>query len=48
VMLSTSGNVVNIPMEQVPVQSRNGRGARLMTLDEEDGVASATWVFRQN
>jgi DNA gyrase subunit A len=48
VMLSTSGNVVNIPMEQVPVQSRNGRGARLMGLDEDDGVASATWVFRQN
>ena len=48
VMLSTSGNVVNIPMEQVPIQSRNGRGARLMTLDEEDRVASATWVFRQN
>jgi DNA gyrase subunit A len=48
VMLSTSGNVVNIPMEQVPIQSRNGRGARLMTLDEDDGVASATWVFRQN
>jgi len=48
VMLSTKGNVVNIPMEQVPVQSRNGRGARLMTLDEDDGVASATWVFRQS
>jgi DNA gyrase subunit A len=48
VMLSTKGNVVNIPMEQVPVQSRNGRGARLMTLGEDDGVASATWVFRQN
>ncbi len=48
VMLSTSGNVVNIPMEQVPIQSRNGRGARLMTLDEDDSVASATWVFRQN
>jgi DNA gyrase subunit A len=48
VMLSTTGNVVNIPMEQVPVQSRNGRGARLMGLDEDDGVASATWVFRQN
>jgi DNA gyrase subunit A len=48
VMLSTKGNVVNIPMEQVPVQSRNGRGARLMTLGEDDGVASATWVFRQS
>jgi DNA gyrase subunit A len=48
VMLSTTGNVVNIPMEQVPVQSRNGRGARLMGLDEDDSVASATWVFRQS
>jgi len=47
VMLSTKGNVVNIPMEQVPVQSRNGRGARLMGLAEDDFVASATWVFRQ-
>jgi len=48
VMLSTRGNVVNIPMEQVSIQSRNGRGARLMGLDEDDSVASATWVFRQN
>jgi DNA gyrase subunit A len=48
VMLSTRGNVVNIPMEQVSIQSRNGRGARLMTLAEEDSVASATWIFRQS
>jgi DNA gyrase subunit A len=48
VMLSTGGNVVNIPMEQVSIQSRNGRGARLMTFAEDDSVASATWVFRQN
>jgi DNA gyrase subunit A len=48
VILSTKGNVVNIPMEQVPIQSRNGRGARLMSLDEDDIVASATWVVRQN
>src|SRR5512136_119896 len=48
VMLSTKGNVVNIPMEQVPIQSRNGRGARLMTLDQDDTLASATWVFRPN
>jgi len=48
VMLSSRGNVVNIPMEQVPVQSRNGRGARLMSLAEDDSVASATWVSRQN
>ncbi len=48
VMLSTKGNVVNIPMEQIPIQSRNGRGARLMGLGEDDTVASATWVLRQN
>lgn len=47
VMLSTKGNVVNIPMEQVPVQSRNGRGARLMAVAENDSLASATWVLRQ-
>ena len=48
VMLSTRGNVVNIPMEQIPIQSRNGRGARLMSLAEDDSVASATWVFRHD
>jgi DNA gyrase subunit A len=48
VMLSTKGNVVNIPMEQIPIQSRNGRGARLMSLAEDDTVASATWVFRHD
>ncbi len=48
VMLSAKGNVVNIPMEQVPIQSRGGRGARLMTLDEDDSLVSATWVLRQN
>ncbi|MDH4068561.1 MAG: DNA gyrase subunit A, partial [Dehalococcoidia bacterium] len=48
VMLSTGGNVVNIPMDQVPIQSRNGRGARLMTLDEDDSLASATWVLRHS
>jgi DNA gyrase subunit A len=48
VMLSTKGNVVNIPMEQIPIQSRNGRGARLMSLGEDDTVASATWVFRHD
>jgi DNA gyrase subunit A len=48
VILSTKGNVVNIPMEQIPIQSRNGRGARLMGLDEDDTVASATWVFRHD
>ena len=48
VMLSTKGNVVNIPMEQIPIQSRNGRGARLMSLSEADSVVSATWVFRHD
>jgi DNA gyrase subunit A len=48
VMLSIRGNVVNIPMEQIPIQSRNGRGARLMSLAEDDTVASATWVFRHD
>ena len=48
VMLSTKGNVVNIPMEQIPIQSRNGRGARIMGLAEDDTVASATWVFRHD
>ncbi len=48
VMLSTRGNVVNIPMKQIPIQSRNGRGARLMSLAEDDAVVSATWVFRHD
>jgi DNA gyrase subunit A len=48
VMLSARGNVVNIPMEQVSVQGRAGRGAKLMGLAEDDSVASATWVFRQD
>jgi DNA gyrase subunit A len=47
VMLSAKGNVVNIPMQQVPIQGRDSRGARLMGLDEDDTVVSATWVFRQ-
>jgi DNA gyrase subunit A len=48
VMLSTRGNVVNIPMEQIPIQSRNGHGARLMGLADGDSVVSATWVFRHD
>jgi len=48
VMLSMKGNVVNIPMEQIPIQGRGGRGARLMGLAEGDSVVSATWVFRQH
>jgi len=48
VMLSSRGNVVNIPMEQVSIQGRGGRGARLMGLGEDDSVVSVTWVFRQD
>ena len=45
VMLSVGGNVVNIPMEQVSIQGRGGRGARLMGLAEGDSVVSATLGF---
>ena len=48
VMLALKGNVVNIPMEQVSIQGRGGRGARVMGLDEDDRVVSLTWVFRQD
>jgi len=48
VMLSARGNVVNIPMEQVSIQGRGGRGARLMGLAEGDSVVSATLVFRHD
>jgi len=48
VMLSAKGNVVNIPMEQVSIQGRGGRGARLMGLDEDDSVVSATWIFKRD
>ena len=48
VMLSARGNVVNIPMEQVSIQGRGGRGAKLMGLAEGDSVVSATWVFRHD
>ncbi len=48
VMLSARGNVVNIPMAQVSIQGRGGRGARLMGLGEDDRVVSLTWVFRQD
>ena len=48
VMLSARGNVVNIPMGQIPIQGRGGRGARLMGLAEDDSVVSATWVFRHD
>ncbi len=48
VMLSLKGNVVNIPMGQVSIQGRGGRGARVMGLGEDDRVVSLTWVFRQD
>jgi len=48
VMLSARGNVVNIPMEQVSIQGRGGRGARLMGLAEDDSVVSVTWVFQHD
>ena len=48
VMLSSRSNVVNIPMGQVSIQGRGGRGARLMGLGEDDSVVSVTWVFRHD
>jgi len=51
VMLSTAGNVECIPIEQISVQSRNGRGVHLMALAEGDSVVSITIVgslARQN
>ena len=48
VMLSARGNVVNIPMKQVSIQGRGGRGARLMGLAEDDSVVSVTWVFQHD
>jgi len=48
VMLSSRGNVVNIPMGQVSIQGRGGRGARLMGLSEDDSVVSVTWVSQQD
>ena len=46
VMLSTVGNVERIPIEQISVQSRNGRGVHLMALTEDDSVVSITTVGR--
>jgi len=39
-MVSTGGNIVCIPMEQVPIHRRNSRGARLMSLAEGDSILS--------
>ncbi len=44
VMLSTAGIVECIPIEQISVQSRNGRGIHLMALTEGDSVASITTI----
>jgi DNA gyrase subunit A len=40
IILSAKGNIVCIPMKQVSVQSRNGGGVHLITLDEDDKVVS--------
>ena len=45
VMLSADGHVVNIPVEQISIQGRGGRGAKLMGLAEDDSVVSATWIL---
>jgi DNA gyrase subunit A len=42
VLLSSAGNVVVIPMEQISVQSRNARGVHLMALEEGETVVSVT------
>jgi len=39
-MLAASGNIVRIPMKQVSVQSRNGRGVHLMVLNDDDELVS--------
>ena len=46
VMLSANGHVVNIPVEQISIQGRGGRGAKLMGLAEDDSVVSATWMLQ--
>jgi DNA gyrase subunit A len=46
VMLSDKGNVECIPLEQVSVQTRNGRGVRLMALGEDDSVVSIATLDR--
>ncbi len=39
-MVSTGGNIVCIPMEQVPIHRRSSQGARLMSLAEGDSILS--------
>jgi DNA gyrase subunit A len=43
-MVSTFGNIVCIPMEQVPIHRRNSQGARLMSLAEGDSILSIAAV----
>ncbi len=42
VLLSSTGKVVVIPVEQISVQSRNARGVHLMALEEGETVVSVT------
>ncbi len=42
ILLSSTGNVVVIPMEQISVQSRNARGVHLMALEPGETVVSVT------
>ena len=43
-MLSSAGTVERIPIEQISVQSRNGRGVHLMALAEDESVVSISTV----
>lgn len=43
-MLSSAGTVVRIPIEQISVQSRNGRGVHLMALAEDESVVAISTV----
>jgi len=42
VVLSSAGNVECIPIEQISVQTRKGRGVHIMALAEGDTVVSIT------
>ncbi|GAI12721.1 unnamed protein product [marine sediment metagenome] len=44
VTLSSVGNVECIPLEQVSVQSRKGRGVHIMALAEGDSIVSITTI----
>ncbi len=43
-MLSSAGTVERIPIEQISVQSRNGRGVHLMALAEDESVVAISTV----